>query len=310
MVAIAVLGSTGHVYGYFLQIREHAQLAWGKDTMGAPPTIGLDKSGQALSFSGLITVGTARRFEEAISAAPRLKEIRLSSPGGRILEAQRMASSIREHGLNTRVEEQCASACTFVLIAGKERTANENAQIGFHQPSFPGLTPEQGAGAAAAMRNAYQRAGIARDFVDRAMTAPPQSMYYPDMREMIDAHVITDAEIVISSSKARMKGNIEAELAGAAASLNRQAPIQVDPMTVLTGATASGATLTYRFSIEADRRRLNLPKVKSILAASSRRKVCGDPDTRQAIEGGAAFDYLFTDKKGQVIAEVAVAKCG
>ena len=197
-----------------------------------------------------------------------------------------------------------------MLIAGKQRTANENARIGFHQPSFPGLSPEQGAGATAAMRNAYQRAGIAKDFVDRAMTAEPQSMYYPDMREMIDAHVITDLEIVISSSKGRMKGKIEAELASAAAALVRQAPVQVDEMTTLVGATAEGATLTYHLVIAADRSHLDLRKARSILASTSRRKICGDPDTRQAIEGGAAFNYVFTDRKGRTIADVVIDRCG
>ena len=34
MVAIAVLGATGHLDGYFLQMREYAQLAWGKESRG------------------------------------------------------------------------------------------------------------------------------------------------------------------------------------------------------------------------------------------------------------------------------------
>jgi hypothetical protein len=308
-VALAVLGATGRVYGYLLQTREYAQLASGRDPMGPPAELRTEASGETLTLVGAITVGTGDRFERSLSQAPRVKLVRLSSPGGRILEAQRIAAAIRRRKLDTRVDDLCASACTFVLLAGANRTANEDARIGFHQPSFPGLTPEQNAGAIEAMRSAYRRAGIEDGFVRRAMTTPAVSIWYPDMREMIDAHVITDTEIVISSSKSRMKTNVAQELVAAARAVNTRGPVTVDPFTTLTGADASGTTMTYRYRVKLDGRRLTSHRIRAGLTPVLKRDVCGNPDMRLIVEAGGAFRYVYSGSGGRELAAIVIRSC-
>lgn len=309
IVALAVLGATGRVYGYLLQIREYVQLATGRDPMGPPAEISTDRSGTSLTLKGTITVGTGARFEQALAAAPKVRLVQLSSPGGRILEAQRVAAAIRERKLDTRVDDVCASACTFILIAGRNRTSNEDARIGFHQPSFPGLSAEQNAGAVEAMRSAYSRSGIEEAFVQKAMTTPASSIWFPDMREMIDAHVITDAEIVVSSSRTRMKGNVAREMEAAAETVNARGPVRVDAVTTLLGAEASGATLTYRYRLTLDRSRIAPQRFKSELGRNLKREICSNPDGRTLLEGGGAFRYLYSDSAGRSLAEIVIRAC-
>jgi hypothetical protein len=71
-----------------------------------------------------------------------LRTISLNSRGGN-LAILLMAIDIANRKLRTRVEKgkTCASACFFVLLAGKERSVHRSARIGVHSPFLPGRSP-------------------------------------------------------------------------------------------------------------------------------------------------------------------------
>ena len=93
----------------------------------------LRDEGRVVSFSGGINDGAAAAIDKAIGAALRVGTVLLHSPGGWLREGKRMADVVRRYQLNTRVEGECFSACTLVLLAGANRSAGERARIGFHR---------------------------------------------------------------------------------------------------------------------------------------------------------------------------------
>ncbi|MGR5347338.1 hypothetical protein [Vibrio mediterranei] len=95
-------------------------------------------------------------FEEVLLAKPDTQYVCFDSPGGNAVGAAKMAEIIKNHNLNTCVAEQyyfddgtrnfadpisksathCASACPFVLMAGKEVTmVGDVPFVGFHAAS-------------------------------------------------------------------------------------------------------------------------------------------------------------------------------
>jgi len=148
-------------------------------------------NGEMLEFSGGITFGTARDFESFLSAMPNVRVVRLNSKGGRIREAQTMSDMIRARKLATFVKDDCLSACTIVFLGGEERGMLATARLGFHQPAFAGMTAADRIASIARERTRLQSFGLSRDFAERANTAPPHSMWYPDREELVREKIVT-----------------------------------------------------------------------------------------------------------------------
>jgi hypothetical protein len=148
-------------------------------------------NGQMLEFSGGITFGVASEMAGFLDAMSGVKTIRLNSIGGRIREAQRMADIIKARALSTFVVRDCLSACTIVFLGGKERYLLSTARLGFHQPAFRGMTTSERRGTIAEEIQRLQRFGLSKAFAERANTATPSGMWYPDKDELLREHVVT-----------------------------------------------------------------------------------------------------------------------
>lgn len=162
-------------------------------------------NGNRLEFYGGITFGVAREFEEQLAGMDHVTTVLLNSQGGRILEAQKMSDLIKARGLSTSVTNACLSACTIVLLGGKERTIAPTAKIGFHQPTFVGVTDVQRGFLIAQEESRLQRFGLSKDFAERANQAAPTSMWYPDKAELLREHVVT--AIIDPKSQPKMLPN-------------------------------------------------------------------------------------------------------
>jgi hypothetical protein len=148
-------------------------------------------NGQTLQFSGGITFGVAREFEQFLNAMVGLKTVELNSTGGRILEAQKISDLIRSRNLATFVTKDCLSACTIVFLGGKQRLMLPAARLGFHQPAFRGMTATDRRAAIETEQQRLQQFGLSKEFAERANGAAPSSMWYPDQDELVREHVVT-----------------------------------------------------------------------------------------------------------------------
>jgi hypothetical protein len=193
LVGLSAAGLALQVYNLTLQGVEFGSLAFGTDPLGDDARIDLSRDGRTVAVTGNLTAGTADRLAAVAITAPNLAVIALDSPGGRMFEGQLIARLIHDRGLDTLVENHCASACTIVLIAGRRRTAGPDAAIGFHQPTFPGVEERERALMIADMRRLYSEGGVSGAFLDRVLRVPPDDMWYPTHEQLIAARVITTA---------------------------------------------------------------------------------------------------------------------
>lgn len=171
--------------------KEHLLVAAGKQ-FGPDATLELRVDRRSIQLSGGINDGSAERLEQALKAAPEVTTVVLTSNGGWILEGQLLAQVIRQHGLNTYVEGQCASACTIAFLAGKERAASPRANIGFHASRGVGsLGAATHEAETAELRALYRSAGLPESFVKQALDTPHETMWYPPHDELLAAGVLT-----------------------------------------------------------------------------------------------------------------------
>jgi ATP-dependent protease ClpP protease subunit len=191
---VTVLGLVNVAYNFLFfgmaQIAGIYDIVSGDSRVG-PHRFRVLANGQMLEFSGGITFGVARELEEFLNAMGSLQTVRLNSIGGRILEAQKMSDMIRARGLSTDVTQDCLSACTIVFLGGKERLMAPSARLGFHQPAFRGMTAADRRAAIANEEARLLRFGLSKAFAQRANTATPDGMWYPDNDELLREKVVT-----------------------------------------------------------------------------------------------------------------------
>jgi hypothetical protein len=170
---------------------EMGQIALGQDPV-AVVDARISADGRSLLLSGTLGAGSADKVHELLANAPGVRLVRLQSAGGRLFEAESIAADIRQRRLNTYVDGLCASACTMVLLAGRQRGAAPGARIGFHRPSFAGVDDDRAVDADALMRY-YRNAGMARTFIDKVRATPSHTMWFPPRKELERHRVLTPA---------------------------------------------------------------------------------------------------------------------
>jgi hypothetical protein len=172
------------------EISETVRTALGVDEANAH-AFRLLRDGTELEFSGPITIGTAKDFGEKLDAAPQAKVLHLSSPGGLVREASRIADKVAKRGLVTYVSDECSSACTDIFLAGRERFIGNRAKLGFHRASYGNSVSYRAYTLAREQREHLLSLGIPSDFAEKAVARVGDSIWYPTHDELLRAHVIS-----------------------------------------------------------------------------------------------------------------------
>jgi hypothetical protein len=283
---------------------EYGQLAVGHDPLGDPAFLHFADHGREIAVWGTLTEGTADRFEELAKAAPALASVDLESQGGRILEAQRIAQYVRNHHLSTRVQTDCESACTLVLLAGQTRYADPEAKIGFHQPSFPGFTAEQQQAAIDANSREYIAAGMDEQFVERVMQTPPDNMWFPAHDELVAANVINGDPIVVGSDPS--KDQLGREISQAAAQISAKGSTRIDRITKLVGAQADGHSLILKYALSEP---VEVARAKKSMPDNLRAQVCNDEGSKELVARGGRYVFRYMEPSGKSF-DLRVSACG
>ena len=171
-------------------LKEHLQVALGKQP-GKEFVVTLSGDGRVISFVGGVNDGAGAAIDKAIAAAPQVGTLLLDSPGGWIKEGIRMADVVRRYGLNTRVEHDCYSSCTIVLLAGQSRSAGADAHIGFHRGRAIGESGRGQRPVPSEEADIYRQAGLREAFVRRIVATPNDSIFIPSRSELLHEDVLT-----------------------------------------------------------------------------------------------------------------------
>ncbi len=168
----------------------------------------LSADGATIYIIGAIMDDSFLRFDAVLLGGPKVTTVFLSSPGGLTLEGRLIAALVRKRGLSTYVEHYCASACTQIFVAGRERVIGTEGELGFHQAVGIDAAGETSALAAASTRKltpltvfgingndtlrlAYEQAGIDPAFIAKALARSHDDMWLPSPTELRAAKVIT-----------------------------------------------------------------------------------------------------------------------
>lgn len=151
--------------------------------------------GRSLTLTGSLELGITRRLKDQLEAHPNVEQIVLASTGGNIYEARGLSNTIRRNGLNTLVISECSSACTTVFIGGAKRKLVHGAKLGFHQYRIDADYAVLNANPLHEQdrdRAVFLQSGVAVWFLEKMFDSHTSEMWYPELSELIDAHVVTD----------------------------------------------------------------------------------------------------------------------
>lgn len=199
--------------GFAPQAGEFWQLARGIDPLGQA-SLSLSADARTLQLRGPIGMGDAGRLEKLLATAPQLRLVELASPGGRVVEAERMVELVRKAGAGTRAVGNCASACTLVFLAGETRQLMPGAQLGFHRASSGTYNPVFDEIANQELASTYRRMGLPESFIERTVRTPSYSMWYPKSEELVAQQLILpppqNLDIALPSAGAPVTEYVEA----------------------------------------------------------------------------------------------------
>lgn len=190
MTVLAALGFVVQAFEQEPLWKQSILLAVGREDI-PPSELALTDDSTVLDLSGGLTLGTAAAFESMIVATPSIRSVRLNSGGGWISEGLKLESLIAKRGLVTITDDECASACLLAYLGGKERLLAKGARLGFHQTSVAGVGGGVASEGDAQFRSVLRRKGLPEAFIEEALSAPPDEMWYPTNAELLEANVIT-----------------------------------------------------------------------------------------------------------------------
>lgn len=147
-------------------------------------------NGNELEIYGGIKFGLTNEIKKYFLQYPNIKVIHLNSLGGRITEAKKISKFLENKYITTYSSRGCYSACVDIFMSGEYRVINQNAQLGFHQPSFPGVTQADMYQEIEKQKTFYRKKGVKDNFIKKAFSTPPEDLWKPSNFELKQAGVI------------------------------------------------------------------------------------------------------------------------
>lgn len=197
----------------FLTASVLSQSAWGDnvfiDTQGGFTLYSDPNDDLQLTFNGEITAESLRDFLN-ISRNREIMVISLNSPGGYVLHGSAIAELINLRGISSEVPEgaECASACSFLFLAGTNRALV--GRLGVHQYQNPDgfkdneSEAQENLGRLIELLNSFDTPTIA---IEKMAVTKPNCMYWFDAGHAdIFARDVGGPE---AGSRSRVEGTLE-----------------------------------------------------------------------------------------------------
>lgn len=163
----------------------------GVDDPEVPARLTVGPDGRDLHLVGDLTEGVAARVGRLLGAHPGIARLHLTSDGGLVEEGSAIGALVAARGLETRVSDACASACTLIFVRGRRRILAEGGRLGFHAPYALGARGRMRPVDPAPERAAYRAAGLPPAFVARVLAVSPAAIWIPDAAQLCAAGIVT-----------------------------------------------------------------------------------------------------------------------
>lgn len=296
-VALAALGLVAQLSRAAPPALETALLRIGIDSMGYPAALSVN--GGNLEINGLITDNVTERFKTLIDKHPEIKKISVSSLGGRSDAAIQIASIIAERNLATVAVDECSSACTIILLAGKTRALDVKSVLGFHGPKALGVSDLEARYSSQDVIKVYESAGLSEAFINHALDTPPSKIWYPSDDLLIEHGAIN------LFTKRYIKQNLDDEIA----SFKKQAPLKTNKLMSVVGAKRDDINITYTYMISVGENEIDWASMSKRNERDAGALICGDAVRNLMVKSGATYTYLYLDKNGKRVGSVEIKRC-
>lgn len=191
LAAASVLAIGGVLYDRAVPALTELWNIYSGDEALSDLAVTVSPDGTRLLVDGAYGMGGDRMVRQALEQNPRIREVVLSGPGGRMGTGFEISRLIRNRRLATHVETACASACTIAFLGGVERSVAPGARLGFHRASFPGMSDDDMFEANRDMKRFLtMSAGVTPDFAQRVLDTPGDSIWVPTPEELLAGRVI------------------------------------------------------------------------------------------------------------------------
>jgi hypothetical protein len=190
MVAIGVLQWVGMLVIQAPMLWQSARMLAGIEDMPVAE-LRLLNDGTELVVTGGLVYGTTDKVRTLLDASPAVRVVHLHSIGGWITEGVLLGRLIEERGLTTYTATTCDSACVLAFIGGKDRLLGREGRLGFHQGSVGGVGGQVAQGATDEQRERLEALGVPAAFIAKALSTPPDDMWYPEHAELLKAGLVT-----------------------------------------------------------------------------------------------------------------------
>jgi hypothetical protein len=276
---------------------ETSQLAVGIDPLGKPAQVAV--VGNSLTLTGPIALGTADRVHKALKEHSEVKQLMLTSIGGRLAEAAQISDLVASRQMSTIADKECSSACTMVLVSGQDRSVMPGTKVGFHSPSYPGIGPVEINATASLMADSYRAAGLSDNFVDQALSVDASTVWYPKESELFDAGVLNfmnpkRIELAHRYEEISYKGKL---------------PRRVDKLTILEGVFVNGTAITYNYKVDIDPGQISASEAKLLLIKDVKKSLCAIDAVPDMIASGAIYNFVYRHRNGSILTQFAVSNC-
>ena len=132
-------------------------------------------------------------MEAILTKNPEIRGIVLNSTGGFVSEGRGIFRLIDQYKLDIFVYEECSSACALAFIAGNKRYISKNARLGFHQYNLELQTSFQPVDVVEAQEDdlkLLRKKHISGHFLEQIFKQPSHLIWFPSVKELLDAGVI------------------------------------------------------------------------------------------------------------------------
>ncbi len=157
-----------------------------------------------LVYVGAVGANDMLNLKKALREHPTISTLILQNNGGGLVHIGLVvAEEVYERGLNTYIpkDSYCASACSFVFFAGRQRLAE--GRLGVHQISAPEMTGEQAQFGVSDIVATLPKYGVSADVLGIMFSTPPKEMYFFSPQEIIKYGINRTGNVRTASNDVR-----------------------------------------------------------------------------------------------------------
>jgi len=168
----------------------------------------LADGGRLIHLEGDLRIGVTDQLTMLLDENPLVRGIVLASNGGRVSEGRGLARLFRDRVLETRVYDECKSACTTAFIGGQRRILGPDGKLGFHQFSLDGVYNNPYIDPKSEQQvdlDFYAQQGVSPSFLEEVFKASHREMWFPTPARLLASGVIHEI-LPVSSGTAGLNG--------------------------------------------------------------------------------------------------------